>query len=118
MLEATKKRRIRSIREIRYIGPAEKIDKLDRTAKSLGLTEVTDTIPWRELFPEFSDESTASISLKGARKKEGITQKELSRLAGIPQGHISEMENGKRAIGKEIAKKLGKTLKISYKVFL
>lgn len=118
MLEATKKLRTKSIREIRYIGPAEKIEKLDRSAKLLGLVEVTDTMPWRELFPEFSDHSSVSIALKGARKKEGLTQKELSRLSGIPQGHISEMENGKRAIGKEIAKKLGKTLKINYKVFL
>jgi len=28
------------------------------------------------------------------------------------------MENGKRPIGKEMAKKLGKALNISYKVFL
>jgi len=28
------------------------------------------------------------------------------------------MENGKRAIGKEIAKKLGKSLKVDYRIFL
>jgi plasmid maintenance system antidote protein VapI len=39
-------------------------------------------------------------------------------MTGIPQRHISEMENGKRPIGKEMAKKLGKALNISYKVFL
>ncbi len=32
--------------------------------------------------------------------------------------YISEMENGKRTIGKEMAKRLGKALNISYKVFL
>ncbi|OQY59199.1 MAG: hypothetical protein B6245_07935 [Desulfobacteraceae bacterium 4572_88] len=47
-----------------------------------------------------------------------MTQKELSRLTGIPQGHISKMENGKRAIGVKTAKQLAKVLNISYKVFL
>jgi len=44
--------------------------------------------------------------------------KKLSHLTGIPQGHISEMENGKRAIGRESAERLGKALNINYKVFL
>jgi len=54
----------------------------------------------------------------GARQKEGLTQKQAADLTGIPQRHISEMENGKRTIGKERAKILGKALNISYKVFL
>ncbi|WP_368860855.1 transcriptional regulator [Desulforhabdus sp. TSK] len=56
--------------------------------------------------------------LVGARGKEGLTQKQLSVLTGIPQRHISEMENGKRPIGKETARKLGKALRAGYKVFL
>ena len=36
----------------------------------------------------------------------------------IPQRHISEMENGKRTIGKEMAKRLSKVLHTDYKVFL
>jgi plasmid maintenance system antidote protein VapI len=47
-----------------------------------------------------------------------LTQTQLAELTGIPQRHISEMENGKRTIGKEMAKRLGKALNISYKVFL
>jgi len=39
-------------------------------------------------------------------------------MTGIPQRHISEMEHGKRAIGKERAKKLTVVLKIDYHVFL
>ena len=42
-----------------------------------------------------------------SRLKEGIAQKELSELTGIPQSHISEMENSKRQIGKKRAKILG-----------
>ena len=57
-------------------------------------------------------------ALAGTRDREGLTQIQLSKLTGIPQRHISEMENGKRPIGKEMAKRLGKALSISYKVFL
>jgi len=49
--------------------------------------------------------------------KEGIIQKELSELTETPQSHISEMENGRRQIGKKRAKILAKALNAGYKVF-
>ncbi|MBF0508238.1 MAG: helix-turn-helix transcriptional regulator [Deltaproteobacteria bacterium] len=73
---------------------------------------------WRECFPEIKDEDLPAISLRGAAGKESLTQKQLANLTGIPQRHISEMENGRRAIGKERAKILGKTLNIDYRLFL
>ena len=78
----------------------------------------TGSVDWRELFGQYADHELPGAALRGARTKEGLTQKQLSELASIPQGHLSEMENGKRPIGVSIAKKLGKALKISYKVFL
>ena len=117
-MEVTKKHPTRNIQKVHYIGPAEKIEKLDQVAKSMGLVDLSDSIPWRKLFPEFDEKSSPSIALRGARRKENLTQKELAHLSGIPQGHISEMENGRRTIGKESAKRLGKALNISYKVFL
>lgn len=56
--------------------------------------------------------------LKIARKKEGLTQKELGKMVGIEQANISEMERGKRAITVHTAKKLEKVFNIGYKVFL
>jgi hypothetical protein len=50
MLEATKKRRTEHLREVRYIVPAEKIEKLEQSAKSFGLGDVSESIPWRDLF--------------------------------------------------------------------
>jgi ribosome-binding protein aMBF1 (putative translation factor) len=76
------------------------------------------SLPWRKLFKEYKDDEIPGITLRGARTKEAMTQKELSEKAGIPQGHISAMENGKRMIGKRIAQKLGNALDVSYKVFL
>jgi DNA-binding XRE family transcriptional regulator len=118
MLEVTKKPHTKNIQEVRYIGPPEKIEELAQVAKSLGLEDVSGSVPWRELFPDFDENISPSIALRGARGKENLTQKELSHLTGIPQGHISEMENGKRAIGRESAKRFGKALNINYKVFL
>jgi transcriptional regulator with XRE-family HTH domain len=56
--------------------------------------------------------------LAGGRHKEGITQVELSKLTGIPQRHISEMERGNRPIGKKNAKLFAAVLKVDYRTFL
>jgi transcriptional regulator with XRE-family HTH domain len=56
--------------------------------------------------------------LRAARTKEGVTQSQLAQMTGIPQRHISEMEHGKRSIGKERAKKLAEALKVDYHLLL
>ena len=114
MLEHTKKPPI----ELKFIGPPMNKDKAIAALKSLGFVNVSDSVPWRDLFPEYSDEDLPGVCLAGSRAKEGLTQKQLSELTGIPQSHISEMENGKRPIGKKRAKILAKALKVGYKVFL
>ncbi len=65
-----------------------------------------------------NDKTAVGVILRGARGKEGLTQTELSRKIGIPQSYISEMENGKRLIGKDIARRLGEALNIGHLVFL
>ena len=60
----------------------------------------------------------AGQALVGARGKEGLSQRQLATLTGIPQRHISEMEHGKRPIGKVNAKLLGKALQVDYRVLL
>jgi len=81
---------------------------------SYGAEEVVESIPWEKSFPNYN----SSVALRGARHKESLTQKELAKLIGIGQHHISEMENGKRPIGKEMAKKFAEVLHIDYRVFL
>lgn len=73
-------------------------------------------VPWREVAEKRG--SIPSSVLRGARGKEELTQTRLSELTGIPQRHISEMERGRRPIGKETAKKLAVALKVDYRVFL
>ncbi len=114
MLEPMKKRPIR----IAFTGPIGNREKAIAALHKLGFVETTDSLPWREAFPGLTDEHLPGVSLKGARVKEGITQKQLAEMTGIRQHHISEMENHKRPIGKKNAIKFAKALGINYKVFL
>ena len=104
--------------ELRFIGPIVNMAQAIENLKPLGFLDTSDSVPWREAYPECSEAQLIGKALAGARYREGLTQIKLSELTGIPQRHISEMENGKRPIGKEMAKRLGKALSISYKVFL
>ena len=123
MSALTKRRHIENIREVKFRGPSDRIRKLTDLAKELGLIdtsegETEDFMPWREAFPEITDENLPGACLRGARYKEGITQRQLSEMTGIAQRHISEMENAKRPIGKKNAKLFAKVLNTGYKVFL
>ena len=114
MLEHTKESPI----EIKFIGPIGNKAKAIDALKPLGFVDVSETLPWRELFPEYRYEELPGVCLAGSRLKENMTQKRLSELTGIPQSHISDMENGKRSIGKKRAKILAKVLNVGYKIFL
>jgi DNA-binding XRE family transcriptional regulator len=70
-----------------------------------------------EVFPEYIGKER-QVALRAYRHREEFTQRKLAELVGIPQRHVSEMENGKRPIGKEMAKRLSKVLKADYKTFL
>jgi len=75
--------------------------------------------PWKNVFQEGINElSEAGLMLKGARLKAQFTQKELAEKLGIHTHHISEMEHGKRTIGKSMARKLAQILEVDYKLFL
>lgn len=57
--------------------------------------------------------------LRTYRENAGLTQTALGqKIGGVPRQHISNMENGKRPIGKENAKKLAAALGVDYRVFL
>jgi len=73
-----------------------------------------DLLTWEEAFPEI----VPGDILQGSRDREGLTQTELAAKIGVKPHHISEMEKGKRSIGKNMAKRLSKVLNTGYKVFL
>jgi len=104
--------------ELNFTGPLLHKEKAIHALRKLGFIEDSDSIPWREAFPEIRDEDLPSICLRGSRKMRDLTQQQLSKHTGIPLRHISEMENGKRPIGKKNARIFAKALNVSYQIFL
>ncbi len=124
MQALTKKPHTEKQVEVRFRGTQADVIKLRRLAQSLKVKDITeweleekDFYSVEEVFPEMSW-NRGGACLRGARGKEGVTQKQLADQIGIAQHHISEMENGKRPIGKETARKLAVALHTDYRVFL
>jgi ribosome-binding protein aMBF1 (putative translation factor) len=114
MLEPTRKPTTTDYVEIKFRVPLAQLDVIKQAVAAHGGEESSGSVPWREVFPHFNP----GIALRVGRKKEGLTQKELARLIGVSQNHISEMEHGKRPIGKDMARRLAEALKVDYRVFL
>lgn len=97
--------------------PPDMVETIMQTMHRYGLREENESVPWREALP-FKEEEWPQIALRGGRTKEGLTQKQLSELTGIPRTHISDMERGRRPIGKQTARKLAEALKVDARLFL
>ena len=103
---------------LRYQGDGDlDISALRVMLEDWGFTR-EESVPWREAFPDMGHTGDPGVFLAGGRHKEGFSQRKLAELTGIPQRHISEMENGQRPIGKKTAHKLAKALNVGYKVFM
>ena len=92
------------------------VPQLRQYAESLEMQEER-SYSIAEVFPEYVGKEQ-EVALRAYRTREGLTQKRLAEFTGIPQHHISEMENGKRSIGKERAKKLAEVLHCDYRRLL
>lgn len=113
MQALTKKHHTESLIPLNLMVHPANVAAITKYAETLEKSEAT---PWREVAGRRG--SIPASILRGARSKTGITQTRLSELTGIPQRHISEMERGKRPLGKETAKKLALALDIDYRLFL
>jgi DNA-binding XRE family transcriptional regulator len=70
-------------------------------------------------YKKISAEMTSGDHMKVYRETRGLTQNLLGKkLGGISRHHISDMENGRRPIGKEVAKKLAEIFNTSVEKFL
>jgi len=103
-----------------------KIHRIDKVSKKVAKAR-TDakspvkekSIPYRESLKNHVDKySEVGAILRGSRYKMELTQKEVADALGVSQHHISEMENGKRTIGKEMAKRLAEFFQTDYRRFL
>ena len=108
-----------SLKPERYKIPPEMAQKVKRMLEYTFSQKKEKSIPAEEVFPDLYDpiKGPATV-LRGARYREEMTQKQLAEALGIRQHHLSEMENGKRPIGKAMAKKLAEALNAHWKNFL
>jgi DNA-binding XRE family transcriptional regulator len=125
-LELTKKQTTSDFVEIRLRIPRDKQANIRQLIENiLSLMDVhysiqakpeenDETVSLEELFPDLNPGS----AIRGLRYREELTQAQLADKIGVKRHHISEMENDKRPIGKEMAKRLAKALNTDYKVFL
>ena len=60
----------------------------------------------------------AGALLKGLRLREGLSQIEFAKKIDVTQANLSNMENGRRSVGKIIAKRIEKVFGANYRYFL
>src|SRR5689334_9886822 len=71
------------------------------------------------LFAKLDQKYTrAGALLKGLRLREDLSQVEFAKKINVTQANLSNMENGRRSIGKTIAKRIQKHFKVNYRYFL
>lgn len=116
MSELTNGHRTETV-HLTFVGPAEKRGEAIQVLAALGFADASESVDWREALP-FSAEEMPGAILAAARAREGLTQKQLAEATGIPQRHLSEMENSRRSIGRDRAKRLAEALRTDYRVFL
>ena len=72
-----------------------------------------------EVFSEINQQYTKpGALLKGLRAREDLTQTDLAKHLKMTQSDISQMENGKRPIGRTVAKRIEQLFEVDYRSFL
>ncbi|HAT8623629.1 TPA: helix-turn-helix domain-containing protein [Legionella pneumophila] len=72
-----------------------------------------------DLFNDLTQESgEPGVLLKGLRYREGLSQINFAKKLNVSQTNLSAMENGRRAIGKELAKRIADLFEVDYRIFL
>lgn len=92
------------------------LHKLEAFLEKYGESE---SIAWEKLASKrIRKYKKTGLALRGARYREGLSQKELANQTGVSQENISKMENGQRRIGAKVAKKLAKFLHINHELLI
>ncbi len=116
-MEITLKTPLHKVR--RFVVPAKLGRKLEAMLREELGEDDEPSIPAEVVFPELLDPvKRPATVLRGLRYREGFTQAKLAKKLGIHQHHLSEMENGKRAISKAMAKDIAAALNANYRILL
>lgn len=99
----------------RYSVPLKVIEKYKVTARDSDDDVKTINDAFGDLIEKYGE---PGVLLKGLRHKEGLSQIEFAKIIGITQTNLSAMENERRAIGKEIAKRIMNRFGVDYRLLL
>lgn len=110
MLELTRTPRTDGMVTLTVVAPADRVDAVAQAIEQA----LEPTYDFAEVFPD----STPGTVLRGARGLREMTQAELGARVGVSPANISDMERGRRPIGKAMAKRLGDALEYPWKAFL
>ena len=103
---------------IRYHGKHYAIP-LDIAEKYKVFSDDNESVSIDEAFADLNEQFTQAGSLlQGLRFREALTQVEFAKRIKVTQSNLSKMENGKRPIGKEIAKRIMREFSTDYRYFL
>ena len=102
-----------------FLVPKTRASDVIKSLREFEVETDGESVPWNVPVQDLIDAYTEpGAALRGARARDGLSQSQLATKLGIPVPNISEMENGKRPIGKKMAHRFAKIFKVHYKVFL
>jgi DNA-binding XRE family transcriptional regulator len=109
----------RNLEKVSYIS-AKNMDKLESFLEKYTIAEGNDKPEsWEELAKDrIKKYKKSGLVLRGMRYRENISQKKLAEQSGVSQNEISKIENGKRAVGEKVAKRLATALRMDYRLLI
>ena len=101
-----------------FLVPKDQAEGLVRLLKNFEVGEI-DSLSARAPVQDLLDAYTEpGVALRGARAKAGLSQGGLAAKLSVAASNISEMEHGRRPIGKKMAQRLARVLGVGYRIFL
>ena len=119
-MSAPMKKRLTSKDNKQYLCIKHKGDVYRVPVKELKKYKVAvDSVNAEEVFADVNAKYTKpGALLRGLRVRENLTQVKLAKRIGVTQSDISQMENGTRRMGRDIAQRIAKIFDVNYRSFL
>ena len=103
---------------LRYQAPARVVDEVRRKLR-LYKQESEDPVGVDVFIKSVQgDLPDWAMYFRGIRQRQDLTQKEMAEALGLTQSNISDIERGRRPIGKALAKKVAERFKAEYRLLL
>ncbi len=117
MSALTKKRHTKQIAQISWHGSlyAVPLDVMEQYKISNEENYMSIDDVFSDLTKEYSE---PGVLLRGLRFREGLSQNEFAKKMNMSQANLSAIENGRRSIGKILAKRISEIFYVDYRVFL